>query len=52
MSHMLILKLDDKREAIVDKLGTWSGVDTLDDGCLAQDERMWDGENAVVSRFW
>jgi hypothetical protein len=49
---MLMLELDDKREAIVDKLGTGSGVGTLDDGGLTQDERMCDGENAVVSRFW
>lgn len=34
MSHMLMLKLDDKREAIVGKLGTRFGVGTLDDGGL------------------
>jgi hypothetical protein len=51
MSHILMLELKDRRKAIVGIVGSGSGVGTLDDGGLTQDERLWDGEIAVVSRF-
>ena len=52
MSRMLMLGFDDRRKAIVGILRDGSGVGTLGDGRLTQRARFWDGEVAVVPRFW